>query len=590
MRTGTDRELVVSGGMRLALCLVLGLTLWAGTDAIGQEGVAIRAAHSHDSSDETCFICDPSKRDKGRLWCKEHDRYEDRCWLCHPELADNDRLYCKEHSLYEDECFLCNPELKAKDKSGAVDQSGTSFINDPSKRDKGRLWCKEHDRYEDRCWLCHPELEDKDRPFCKEHSLYEDECFLCNPELKAKGKASASGQSGEGSSHSGAAQLFCNEHRVPEIECAICQPDLASALEPGDSMKVRFPSEQSADKAGVRTAIPPFTKAAPGIKAYCEVQFNGNRMAKVTPLAGGIIHEVRRDVGDEVEQGEVLVLLHSAEVASAKSDYLVSLVEQDIRRETFEREKRLKEQKISAEREFLDAEAAHRTARLTVKNLRHKLLNLGLTEQEIVRIEKEQDASADLEIRAPFAGTLVERDAVAGEAIEDGHALFTVAELSTRWLALSVPARYTDQLHVGQTVEARFADLPGTVYTGDITWIDSAVDPLTRMVRARAVVEDPERRAKTGLFGEARILKGDERSAAIVPRDSVQRHEGADFVFVQAAPDLFSLRRVVLGDSDSETIQIIAGVNPDEPIVVENSFIAMSEFLKSRLGAGCVDE
>ena len=165
-----------------------------------------------------------------------------------------------------------------------------------------------------------------------------------------------------------------------------------------------------------------------------------------------------------------------------------------------------------------------------------------------------------------------------------------MAELSTRWLALSVPAHYIGRLHVGQTVEARFSDLPGWVSTGEITWIDSAVDSLTRMVRARARVEDPKRRAKTGLFGEARILNGAERSAAVVPRDAVQRHAGADFVFVKNAPDLFSLRRVVLGDAEGEDIQIIAGVEPDEPIVIENSFIVMSEFLKSRLGAGCVDE
>ena len=467
---------------------------------------------------------------------------------------------------------------------------GTCFICDPSKRDKGRLWCREHGRYEDRCWLCHPELEDKDRLFCKEHSLYEDECFLCHPELESGGESAHSLPPSEGGGEAETAALFCNEHRVPEVECAICQPDLAAALGPGDSMKVRFPSERAADKAGIRTERPHFTERAPGIKAYCEVEFNRNRMARVTPPAGGIIHEVLRDVGDEVEEGDVLVLLHSAEVAAAKSDYLAALIEQDIRSRTFEREKRLKERKISAEREFLDAEAAHRTTRLTVKNLRHKLLNLGLTGQEIARIEKEQDASADLEIRAPFAGTLVERDAVAGEAIEDGHALFTVAELSTRWLALSVPAHYIGRLHVGQTVEARFSDLPGWVSTGEITWIDSAVDSLTRMVRARARVEDPKRRAKTGLFGEARILNGAERSAAVVPRDAVQRHEGADFVFVKNAPDLFSLRRVVLGDAEGEDIQIIAGVEPDEPIVIENSFIVMSEFLKSRLGAGCVDE
>jgi len=433
-------------------------------------------------------------------------------------------------------------------------------------------------------------LEDKERLFCKEHALYEDECFLCRPELKSGDESVRSRLATEFGRESRTAALFCNEHRVPEAECAICQPDLAATLEPGDSMKVRFPSARAADKAGIRSKRPDFTETAPGIKAYCEVQFNRNRMAKITPLAGGIVHEVRHDVGEQVEEGEVLVILHSAVVGSVKSEYLAAIVDQDISRQTFEREKRLKEQKISAEREFLDAEAAYRIARLRVNNLRQKLLGLGLTEGEIVRVEKEQDASANFKIRAPFSGTLVERAAVVGEAIDAGHALFTVAELSSRWLALSVPAHHIAQLGLEQTVEARFADLPGSTYTGRVTWVDSSVDPRTRMIRARALVSDPARRIKTGLFGEARILTGGERPAAIVPLDAVQRHEGGAFAFVRNAPDLFSLRRVQLGAAEGDNIHVVVGLEPDDAVVVENGFIVMSEFLKSRLGAGCVDE
>ncbi|MEX2607612.1 MAG: efflux RND transporter periplasmic adaptor subunit [Kiritimatiellia bacterium] len=402
--------------------------------------------------------------------------------------------------------------------------------------------------------------------------------------------ASGISQAPEASGDSAGAGLFCNEHGVPEVECAICQVDLASSLEPGDSMKVRFPSMESAGKAGIRTELPFITERAPGVKAYCEVGFNRNRMARVTPLAGGVIHEVLLDVGDDVEEGDVLVRLHSAEVAAAKSTYLVALVERDIRRETYEREKQLQEQKISAERDFLDARAACRSASLAANNLRQQLINLGLTGTDISFIEQNQDASADIQIRAPFSGTLVERDAVYGENIEKGHALFTVAELSTRWLTLSVPAGRIDQLEVGQPVEARFDELPGRTYMGKITWIDSSIDPRTRMVQARAVVEDPGRRIKTGLFGEARILTDAKQFSAVVPRDTVQRHEGNDFVFVQDAPDLFSLRRVTLGDSDGEKVHIAAGVKAGDPLVVENSFIVMSEFLKSRLGAGCVHE
>lgn len=73
---------------------------------------------AHGAAKEDCFICDPAKREKGRMWCKEHNRYEDRCFICHPELKDSKRMWCKEHNLYENECFLCHPELKQKETKG----------------------------------------------------------------------------------------------------------------------------------------------------------------------------------------------------------------------------------------------------------------------------------------------------------------------------------------------------------------------------------------------------------------------------------------------------------------------------------------
>lgn len=466
----------------------------------------------------------------------------------------------------------------------------TCFICDPAKRDKARLWCKEHARYEDRCWLCHPEIEDKSRLFCKEHALYEDECFLCHPELKPDGESASRVPAGTNSEGTQSAALFCNEHNVLETECGICQPDLASSLVPGGNLKVRFPSVNSADKAGIRTQHPEVQVVAPTIQAFCEVQYNLNAMAKVTPLAGGVIREVRHDIGDSVKAGETLVVLHSSEVAAAKSDYLTASLESEILHRAFTRETRLKEQKISAESEFLEAEAAYRTVRLTVDNLKQKLLNLGITGDEIIQIEKEQIASADFEIRAPFSGTLIERAAVVGEAIEGGHSLFTIANLSTHWLALSIPTDRISAVRLGQTVDASFSDLPGTTYTGSVTWVDTSVDVQTRMVRARAVITDTSGLLKAGLFGNASILTAEAAPVALVPRDAVQRHEGSAFVFVQNEPDLFSLRRVELGETRDENIAVLAGLTPQDPVVIDGSFIVMSEFLKSRLGAGCVDD
>jgi cobalt-zinc-cadmium efflux system membrane fusion protein len=110
------------------------------------------------------------------------------------------------------------------------------------------------------------------------------------------------------------------------------------------------------------------------------------------------------------------------------------------------------------------------------------------------------------------------------------------------------------------------------------------------MIRARALVTDNAEKLTSGLFGKIYIATGKKQLSAIVPEESIQRHEGADFVFVQDAPDLFALRRVSLGNVLDGKVQVLAGIGSRDAVVTNGSFIVMSEFLKSRLGAGCVDD
>ena len=465
----------------------------------------------------------------------------------------------------------------------------TCFICDPGKRDKGRLWCKEHGSYEDRCWECHPELENKTRPYCSEHSLYEDECFLCHPELKEKPSTHMSAERDIFTASSSTPELFCNEHGVPEMACGICQPQLASTLQPGKSLLVRFPSQASADKVGIRTGRPLQRENMPGLQVLCEAQYNNNMLTKITPLADGIVRRVFVDVGDRVLSGEVLIELHSTDVAAAKSTYLSALVALDIKKKTREREEKLMEERISAQKDYLEAEANFRMARLEVNKTRQKLLNLGLSPDAIAEIERTEDTSAILKIRAPFQGTLINRAAVTGQAVVSGEALFTLADLSTRWLILSIPSDRLAEVQVGQYVEARFNELPSEIITGKIVWIDTAIDTRTRLVRARVLAANGVHQIKTGLFGEAKIITEGARPSLIVPRDAVQHHEQQPFVFIRQEPDLFALRRVALGAVSENTVEILKGLQPDDAVVISASFMVMSEFLKSRLGAGCVD-
>ena len=464
----------------------------------------------------------------------------------------------------------------------------TCFICDETLRDAGRLWCREHDRYEDRCWICHPELEDKGRLYCREHGLYEDECSICRPQTpEATEDDDRSSDSGR---HAPGDALFCNEHRVPELECGICQPQLATQLGPGDDLKVRFESHLSAAKAGIRTVAARSIEASANLGVVCEISYDENALARITPLAPGIVGKVLADAGAEVEPGDLLVEINSAEAAEAKAAYVSATVDLDLKDVTCKRERRLAERNIASDEEVQQAEAACRTAELVQSTARQRLLNLGFSEAEVDAIRDDRNTSASLFVRAPFAGTLVQRAAVVGEAVAPGSHLFTLADLGTMWLTLSLPADRASLVREGMAVTAVFRG-SGVESEGVLTWVSTSIDEKSRMLRARAVVDNSGRSLRAGMFGEARIVLSAAETAVGIPRAALQLFEDNTYVFVKVEEDLYSLRRIEILDRPSEDIvAVVEGLQPDEPVVAEGSFTVMSEFLKSRLGAGCVDD
>ncbi len=454
---------------------------------------------------------------------------------------------CTKHNAPKELCFICDPAL----------------------RDKDRLWCKEHDRYEDRCWECHPDARDKNRLFCDEHGLYEDECFLCRPELKRGPKAAAPGAAPT-------AGLMCQEHGVPEAECGICRPELAGKLKPGQSVKVRLPAVDSAAIAGVQTGTPSVGGLADGIDCFAELAFNQNKLAQIVAPVGGIVQEVAVDLGNKVEEKQAVAKIWSAAIAEAVAKAVLT-------HQTLDRERKLRVQRVTSEKDLQQAEAEHRAACQQARTL-------GFSEEQIDSFGAKPNEPVLLEVRAPFAGEIVERTAVRGALVELGKPLFTVADRSVMWAMLNIPEAALGRVREGQTVAVQVDSLPSRTFTGKLTWVGAEVDERSRMARARAEVPNPDGVLRAKMFARARILTRNADGALVLPASAVQQVDGRPLVFVKVADDLFEARAVRLGTKFNGQLEVLEGLRAQELVVVAGSFPLKSQLLISRLGAGCADE
>jgi len=337
--------------------------------------------------------------------------------------------------------------------------------------------------------------------------------------------------------------------------------------------------------------VPSVESISGGVECYAEITFDENRTAYAVSPVDGVLDDVRFDRGDRVRPGDVLVTLFSDAAAEAQGGYARANAEWRFATQAFERESALFARRISAEKDLQQAAAARDAAAAAVRQARERLRVLGFDENEIDGLDAATgETTGALAIRAPFAGEIIERDAVRGSHVEHGKILFVIADRSVMWGILSVPERELSLVRAGQRVEFTAEAPGGEKLEGKITWISPQVDARTRMARVRAEIRDGSGTVRSGTFARAWIDTGGSGRAVVVPEAAIQRVDNRSFVFVKLADDLYESRAVALGTSRNGRVEITDGLEAGDQIAVARSYIVKSELLKSKLGAGCVDD
>lgn len=463
--------------------------------------------------------------------------------------------------------------------------------------------------------------------WCDEHGVPEADCIACNAELMPKGKLYG----------------WCQEHGVHE--CLLDHPELAQlkevpivsdrdlaraaqslALRPRKAndptcklhlRRIQFPSVAAADKAGIDIALVDHGKVLDTISTIGEAVYDPRRVAPVASRAAGTIRRVEKNVGDRVEQGDVLAVVEAAEVGRAKAELLQALAQFDLHSKTYDRLAELGKDVIAGSR-LIEADAAKTEADVAVQKAIQALVNLGfpISDEEVRRtptdvlrkklhllglppaiassIDTTYATSNLLPVVAPRAGILVARDGVPvpGEVIETSRTLFTVADPSRMWIVLSVPVEEAKYVKQGQKIVFR-SDREGREHIAPITWISTDVDTGTRTVMVRAELANDDNQLRNETFGAGEIVLREELDAVVVPSSSVHWEGCCSVVFVRDKDYLktdsykvFHTRSVRPGITMGDQTEMIAGLFPGEVIVTKGSDVLRAELLKGNLGAG----
>lgn len=197
--------------------------------------------------------------------------------------------------------------------------------------------------------------------------------------------------------------------------------------------------------------------------------------------------------------------------------------------------------------------------------------------EKLARVEANESLET-YAITAPIAGVVTARNANPGEQTGD-KTLFTVADLSTVWVELSLFPRDVAKVRLGQGVRVKSPDT-GLAADGKVVYVAPFGLAANQTITARVLLDNPERLWAPGLYVTADVTLAESTVPLAIQNEAVQTLEGRSAVFVQVAEG-FEPRDVRLGRSDGEFAEVLAGLKAGDTYVASNSFI-----LKAELGKG----
>ncbi|MEM8962242.1 MAG: efflux RND transporter periplasmic adaptor subunit [Acidobacteriota bacterium] len=317
-----------------------------------------------------------------------------------------------------------------------------------------------------------------------------------------------------------------------------------------------------------------------------QVGFDEERLAHVSARVGGRLVRVPARLGATVTASEALAVVDSMQLGEAKADFLRARARHEVATRRFAREQNLHAGQIISDQAFQEAEAVAREFATDLAAHRETLQLLGMTTAAIEQLDWTDDDASLVTIRAPFAGTIVEREATLGELVHVEDVLFTLADLSWMWLWIDLYERDLAHVQVGESVEVRLDAWPGEMIRGEIDYVDAQLDPERRTVRARVDLANPDGRLRPGMFARVTLSSSTEQASesTAIPRVALERDGERSIVFVEIEPGRYEARTVELGRASEDHVEIRSGVALGDLVVTKGSFLLKSQAAGDEIG------
>jgi membrane fusion protein (multidrug efflux system) len=309
--------------------------------------------------------------------------------------------------------------------------------------------------------------------------------------------------------------------------------------------------------------LPGVVSAAPGVIVAVAAEepwadrtealgtLRANESVVVTANVSETISAIHFDDGQRVAQGDMLVEMTSAEEIALLEEIRVRVAE--------------------AQRQFERVQSLAAQGSASVSLLDERRRDLDTARATLVAVESRLK---DRVVKAPFAGIVGLRNISLGALVEPGDVITTLDDDRLMKLDFAVPSVFLPSLKPGLAIEARARALGEQAFEGEISAIDTRVDPVTRSVQVRALIPNPDRRLRPGLLMRVELLRNPRRGLTI-PEEALLHRGEEHFVLALTDGDgdatVPERRAVEIGARRPGFVEVTSGLAPGERVVTHGN-------------------
>lgn len=393
-------------------------------------------------------------------------------------------------------------------------------------------------------------------------------------------------------------------HLSPKIEGVIREvvKGLGERTEAGDAVMILDSTQLGTAKVDFLRLFNEFETARIDRERRAQIRTNTDRLIEV--LRQG------------VPPLEVEARTRDLTLGENRSRLLTAYSSVELTRTAHEREERLYKRKVSSQKEFLDARAAFEMAQAQYRGAldevtyaiqaellaadrefetrkaaylaaSQQLQVLGSSPEEIQALQEGRARDLNIfTVRSPIQGVITEKHGALGERVTPETTLATISDLGQLWVIGDAYEKDLAHVHPGMPAVVEVPSYPGQQFTGHVSMVSRVIDPKTRTVRVRVLVENSQNLLSIGMFATVKTTTGVEEAVLSVPIAAVQDVEGHPTIFVREAENRFRAQQVAIGarDAAQKRVEVYSGIQEGDPVVISGAFFLRSELARGEMG------